>query len=307
MKTQLQPRWEFDVAAMQARADELGVELIVQWANDDPAAQASQVENLLSQGIDALIITPVDSAAAATLADQAKAEGVPVVAYDVGITGTEVDFFVIRDNPMVGVLQAEAALEFSSEGKYVLIEGDAANDVAQAIAASHDEVLADASGVEIVYDDFTAAWNPETALEIAENQLSVHEDGIAAFLTANDGMAGGVIQALEAQNLAGEVFVSGLDADVANLGYIRDGIQTMSVWTQIDLQGRTATEVAVALASGESPEPETTVDNGFAEIPTMLAPVVEVNQDNLCEFITAVAPEGWVTVEDVFDDPSACE
>ena len=305
MKTQLQPRWDFDVQAMQQRAEELGAELIVQWANDDPDTQASQVENLLSQGVDALIITPVDGIAAGSSAQAAKAEGIPVVSYDIGIENTEVDYFVVRDNDMVGVLQAEAALEFAPVGKYALIEGDAANDVAQAISANHQSTL-EGTDVEIVYNDFTANWDPQSALETAENLLSVHDDEVVAFLTANDGMAGGVIQALDARGLTGEVFVSGLDADVANLGFIRDGAQTMSVWTKIDEQGALAVEAAVGLVRGDPPAADDTIDNGLMEVPALLAPVFAVNAENLCEFVTEIAPAGWVTVEDVFDDPDDC-
>jgi D-xylose transport system substrate-binding protein len=305
MKTQLQRRWGFDVEAMQQQADKEGVELIVQWANDDADTQAQQVENLLSQGIDALIITPVDDKAAAGSVTQAKTEGIPVVAYDIGVQGVPVDYFVIRDNPAVGVLQAEAAMEFAAEGNYALVEGDPANDVAQAIHEAHLDTL-DGEAPTVVYDQFTKNWDPETALSEAENILSANNDQVAAFLTANDGMATGVVQALRGRNLAGQVFVSGLDADPANLKLIDEGAQTMSVWTQIDEQGKIAVEVATQLARGEEVEPETEVDNGSENpIPARVAPVVPVTKDNLCEFINEIAPEGWVTAEEVFADPAA--
>jgi D-xylose transport system substrate-binding protein len=305
MKTQQQRRWAFDVEAMQKQADELGVKLIVQWANDDADAQSSQVENLLSQGIDALIITPVDDKAAAASVTQAKSEGVPVVAYDIGVQGVPVDYFVIRDNPAVGELQAQGALEFAPEGNYALIEGDAANDVAQAIHTAHLDTL-DGESPEIVYDQFTKNWDPTTALSEAENILSSNNDDVAAFLTANDGMATSAVQALRGRNLAGKVFVSGLDADPANLKLIDAGEQTMSVWTQIDEQGKIAVDVATQLAKGEEVTPETTVENGSdAPIPARVAPVVAVTKDNLCEFVTDIAPEGWVTAEEVFADPAA--
>ncbi|HYI33736.1 MAG TPA: substrate-binding domain-containing protein [Glaciibacter sp.] len=305
MKTQLQRRWGFDVEAMQQQADKEGVELIVQWANDDADTQAQQVENLLSQGIDALIITPVDDKAAAGSVTQAKTEGIPVVAYDIGVQGVPVDYFVIRDNPKVGVLQAEAAMEFAAEGNFALVEGDPANDVAQAIHEAHLDTL-DGEAPSIVYDQFTKNWDPETALSEAENILSANNDQVAAFLTANDGMATGVVQALRGRNLAGQVFVSGLDADPANLKLIDEGAQTMSVWTQIDEQGRIAVEVATQLAKGEEVEPETEVDNGSENpIPARVAPVVPVTKDNLCEFINEIAPEGWVSAEEVFTDPAA--
>ena len=307
MKTQQQRRWTFDVAAMQAEADKLGAKLVVQYANDDADTQASQVENLLSQGIDALIITPVDDKAAASSVTAAKNEGVPVISYDIGVQGVPVDYMVIRDNPQVGVLQAEAALAFAPEGNYAIIGGDAANDVAQAI---HTSVVAtlDSKAPKVVYDQFTKNWDPTTALSEAENILSSNNDDVSAFITANDGMATSAVQALRGRGLAGKVFVSGLDADPANLKLIDEGVQTMSVWTQIDEQGKIAADVAFKLASGETVKPETTVDNGSGqEIPARVAPVVAITKDNLCDFVTKIAPKGWVTAADIFADPAtAC-
>lgn len=307
MKTQLQERWAFDVAAMQAEADAQGAELIVQYANDDATLQASQVENLLSQSIDALIIVPVDDTAAASSAAAAKREGIPVISYDIGVQGVVVDAFVIRNNGEVGQLQAEGALEFTGgAGNYALIGGDAANDVAQAINANHVSTL-EGTDVNIVFDEFTKNWDPATALASAENILSTNNDDVAAFLTANDGMAGGVIQALQGRGLGGQVFVSGLDATPSALKLILQGLQTMSVWTPIDQQGKIAVETALALARGEAIMPDETVDNGSGTpIPAMLVPVQAITIDNVCDFINTIAPEGWVSVEDVYDDPAEC-
>lgn len=306
MKTQLQPRWAFDVKAMQDEAKKLGVKVIVQWANDDASTQASQIENLLSQGIKALIVTPVDVTAVAASVTAAKKQGVPVVSYDIGVQGVPVDYFVIRDNPQVGVLQAEAALAFAPSGNYALVEGDAANDVAQAIHKGQVTTLKGKSP-KVVYDQFTKNWDPTTALSEAENILSSNSDDIKAFLTANDGMAGSIVQALRGRNLAGKVFVSGLDADVANLKLIDEGVQTMSVWTQIDKQGMIAMDVATKLARGEKVTPETSVDNGSGKpIPARVAPVVAITKNNLCEFVRKIAPKGWVTADQVFKDPTQC-
>ena len=307
MKTQLQRRWEFDLKSMQEEADKSGVTLVVQWANDDPALQAQQVEQLITQGVDAMIITPVDGAAAAVSAEAAKAAGIPVVSYDIGISGTDaVDAVVLRDNPKVGMLQAQAALAFCPKGNYALIWGDPANDVAQAISVGHKETLAGSSDVKVVYEDFTKNWDPETALSIAENQLTANKNEVCAFLTANDGMATGVIQALRAQGLNGKVFVSGLDADPANLKAVLAGDQTMSVWTKIDDQGRLAVQAAIALAKGEAPPSSGTVNNGTKDVPAVLAEVVEVNKANVCEFVTSIAPKGWVTLEEV-GNPVECQ
>jgi len=308
MKTQLQERWAFDVQYMQERADEIGATLVVQYANDDAALQASQVENLISQDIDVLIIVPVDDQAAATSVAVAQAAGIPVISYDIGVQGIAVDAFVIRDNPGVGVLQAETCLEQSGgTGNYLQIWGDAANDVAQAISVAQTATL-EGTDVNVLYADFNAFWDPATAQATAENLLTANNDNVAAILTANDGMAGGVIQALQGRGLGGEVCVTGLDATPQALKFMLQGLQTMSVWTPIDQQGRLAVDAAVALANGEEVAFQEKMDNGSGtEIPAVLVPVQAITADNVCDFILNIAPNGWVTVEDVYDDPSQCQ
>jgi D-xylose transport system substrate-binding protein len=309
MKTQVQRRWAFDAAAMEREAEKQGAELIFQWANDDPALQASQVENLLSQMPDALIIVPVDSQAAGRIVNSAHEQDVPVVGYDIGISTAPLDFFVMRNNPLVGELQANAALRFAPNGIFALIKGDAGNDVAQDIAKAYDRLLVDNKDINIVFNQFIRNWDPRTALSNAENVLSAQNDKIDAFVTSNDGMATGVAQAIRGRNLVGKVFLSGLDADPANLQLIAQDVQAMSVWTDLEEQGSSAVKAAVALARGEPIPVETVpVDLGAGEVPTHLVEVIEVNKDNLCQFVTKDAPEGWVTVAEVFpDNPDACK
>lgn len=306
MKTQVQRRWEFDERAMRAKAKELGDKLIVQYANDDPGQQANQVENLLTQGIDALIIVPVDDKAAGALVQKAKNQQVPVVAYDIAVLDAPVDFFVTRDNYKVGELQANAAKRMHPSGKYALIKGDPANNVAREIGEAYAEIIENDDQINIVYNQFTKNWDPNTALSVAENVLSAQNDDVQAFVTSNDGMATGVSQALKSRNLGGKVFLSGLDADPANLQLIASGVQTMTVWTKIDQQGRVAAQAAHDLANGQKPVSDTEIDNGYEDIPAKLVDVVEVNKENLCNFITETSPEGWVSVEKVFKDSEAC-
>jgi D-xylose transport system substrate-binding protein len=293
MKTQMQRRWGFDVASMQEECKALNADCIIQYANDDATKQASQVENLLSQGIDVMVLVPVDGKAGVALVAAAHAQHVPVVDYDEFIPGS--DFFVTRDNAAVGTAQAEAALKFSPTGKWALIKGDAGNPVAQEIDAAYKTALAGKS-MQIVYNQFTKNWDPATAQTKAENILSANGDNIKVFLTSNDGMATGVAQALKGRNLSGKVFVSGLDADPTNLKLIAAGEQIMTVWTKLDVWGKTSIDVAVALANKQVPKSDTTTQG----VPTVLIPIQEVNKANLCDFITNSAPKAWATVQDVY-------
>jgi D-xylose transport system substrate-binding protein len=318
MRTQGQARWKFDVESMQARADELGAKLLVQWANDDPIRQASQVENLLSQDISALIIVPVDDKAAAALIDKAKEAKVPTVAYDVGVQGAPVDFFLTRDNREVGRLQVQGALDFAppdakNPPKYVLIKGDPDNNVAREIAEVYEKMLkplADKGEIKIVADQWHTNWSGEEALKTAENALAANNDDIKAFIVSNDGMAIGVVQALEGRGLGGKVYVSGLDADLPNDRLIVEGKIARSVWTKIDLMGRKATEAAVALATGKDPGANGKTNNGLADIPSALIEVVAVTKANMCEWILKGSPKGWVTAKDVYvnvEPPAECK
>lgn len=308
MKTQLQRRWQFDYRAMQEVAKKYGDEMIVQWANDDPNVQASQVENLLSQGIDALIIVPVDGEAAGPLAQKAKTEQVPVIAYDIAISGAPTDYYVERDNAMAGQLQVDAAVREKPQGQYALLKGDAAISVSQIMTDQWLKKLKGADGVNVVYDQWVKNFDPATAQSNAEDVLSRTNDQVDAFLSLNDGMATGIVQALEGRDLGGKVFVSGLDADPANMALIAQGLQTMTVWTPIDDQGRAAAEAAHQLAAGEKPASDTMSDFGGGEVPTKQVPVEEVNKENLCDFVKDRMPKGWADPQKVFaDSPDACE
>jgi D-xylose transport system substrate-binding protein len=309
MKTQVQRRWAFDAAAMKREAERLGVKLIFQWANDNPATQASQVENLLSQSPDALILVPVDTEAAGRIVKSAHQQNVPVVGYDIGVSTAKLDFFVMRNNPMVGQLQAEGALKFAPHGTFALIKGDPGNDVAQAIAKEYERLLVGDKDIKVVFNQFIRGWDPRAALANAENVLSAQNDKVDAFVVSNDGMATGVAQAIKSRNLAGKVYLSGLDADPANLQLVAQGVQSMSVWTDLNEQGTSAVAAAAALAAGKRPDIESAmVDLGAGPVQTHFVKVTAISRDNLCAFVTHDAPAGWVTVKDVFpDNPDACK
>jgi D-xylose transport system substrate-binding protein len=313
MRTQMEPRWQYEIDIMSALAKEQNVDLLVQWANDDVSAQASQVENLLSQGINCLIIVAVDSNIAATFVDNAHKSNVPVISYDIGILNAAVDYYTTRDNKQAAQLQVNGGLKFSSEGNWVLVKGDTVNNAAHDQDTTWHAALqpyVDSGKIKIVSEQWNKSWTAESALKQAENALTANNNDVKVFLTGNDDMATGVAQAIKAQNLGGKVYISGLDAGKANDQLVVQGIQTMTVWTKIDDMARSAFKAATDLAQGQKPQFDTMTNNGKADVPTKLIDSVEVNKDNMCEFITKVAPKGWISAQDVYVDgniPATCK
>jgi D-xylose transport system substrate-binding protein len=313
MRTHVQMRWDFDEKYLREYAKEAGANVIFQWANDDPATQASQFENLLTQKPDVIVLCPVDSAAVGPLVKEAHEQHIPVIAYNVGVTTAKVDYVVRRDDVATGEMQAKAALEFAPNGVYALLKGDAGTDVAHIIGDAWEEVIkkyneAHNNDIKIVFDQYIANWDPKTAQADAENVLSAQSDHVNAFLAVSDGIGLGADRAIMGRHLQGKVFVSGLDGDAENVRLVAEGVQTIEVYQDLNLQAKVTIAAAMAFAEGKKPESNRMVNDGAGEYPAYELPVYAIKKNNVCEFITKVAPAGWVKVSDVFpNNPDACK
>src|SRR3712207_4188745 len=123
MDTLKEERWQRDRDLFVARAKELGAEVLVQSANGDDRVQTQQADNLLTQGIDALVVIPHNGEIAASIVEAAKSKGVPVVSYDRLIRNSEPDLYISFDNERVGELQARYLFGRRPKGNYILVGG----------------------------------------------------------------------------------------------------------------------------------------------------------------------------------------
>jgi D-xylose transport system substrate-binding protein len=157
----------------------------------------------------------------------------------------------------------------------------------------------DKGDIKIVADQYITDWKPEEALKFAENALTQNADKIDAFVVSNDGMAGGVISALEKKDLAGKILVTGQDAQISALQSIAEGKQTMTVYKPIIPLANTAVEAAIKLAKKETlvdAKPFMN-DNLKKEIPAILLEVQVVDKENL---MMTVIKDGYAKFEDVY-------
>ena len=237
----------------EAKASELGVELIVLDAGDDSAKQANDIDDLISKNIQVLIVNPVDSDAVAPAVEDAMAKGIKVVAVDRMVNGVEVECSIASDNVLGAELAANFLVEQVGEGaKVVELQGvpgaSATTDRGQGF---HN--VADAK-LDVVASQ-TANFNRDEGLTVMENLLQANPD-VACVFAHNDEMALGAIEALAGK----DVVIAGFDATDDALAAIKEGKMAATVAQKPDLMGATGVETAVKLIKGESVEKSVPVE-----------------------------------------------
>lgn len=298
MDTLQEERWQKDRDIFVAEAKKLGAEVNVQSANSDDAKQISQAENLISQGVDVLVVVPHDGAASAAIVEKAHAAGIKVIAYDRLILNSDLDLYLSFDNEKVGEMQATAITKLVPKGNYALIEGADTDNNAHLFKKGQMNIiqpLIDKGDIKVVYDQFTKDWNPANALANMENALTTNKNKIDAVVAANDGTGGGAIQALTAQKLS--IPVSGQDAELAACQRIVEGTQTMTVYKPIKDLATKAAQLAVKLANGEDVGADKKVNNKKIDVPSVLLAPVAVDKSNMDATVIA---DGFHTHDEVY-------
>jgi D-xylose transport system substrate-binding protein len=300
MDTLKEERWQHDRDLFSARAKELGAEVEVQAANGDDRVQIQQAENLLTQGVDVLVVVPHNSEVTASVVEAAKRQCVPVMSYDRLIRNADVDLYVSFDNLKVGEMQAQYLLARAPRGNYVLIGGSPTDNNAHLYRQGQMNVLQpalDRGDIHVIANQWAKEWQASEALKHTENALTQSKNNVVAVVASNDGTAGGVVQALTEQGLDGKVLVSGQDADLAALQRIVAGTQSMTIYKPIKPLSAKAAEAALALARGEQLTTNGAVNNGMKDVPSILLDPVVVDKSNMVETIIR---DGFQKMEDVY-------
>jgi D-xylose transport system substrate-binding protein len=294
-------RWKTDEAAIKAALEAAGNKYISADAQTSAAKQLTDIESLIAQGANALIVLAQDSEAIGPAIEKAVAEGIPVVGYDRLIENPDA-YYITFDNKEVGRMQAREVFKVKPEGNYVFIKGASTDPNSDFLYSGQMEVLKeaiDAGKIKNVGEAYTDGWKPEAAQKNMEQFLTANNNKVDAVVSSNDGMAGGVVAALEAQGLAGSVPVSGQDGDKAALNRVALGTQTVSVWKDSRELGKKAGEIASELAAGKSmDEIAGTVKfsggpKGVEMNSYFIAPL-PITKENLNVVIDA----GWITKEE---------
>jgi D-xylose transport system substrate-binding protein len=300
MDTLKEERWQRDKQLVEQRAKEIGASLDVQVANGDDAVQTKQADNMLTKGVDVLIVAPHNGEIAASIVEAAHRKGIPVIAYDRLIRDSDVDLYISHQVERMGEMQGEYALKHVPKGNYVLIGGSPTDYNAILLRKGQMNILkpaVDRGDVKIISDQFAREWKAEEALRITEDALTRTGNKIDAIVASNDGTAGGAISALEAAGLAGKVLVTGQDAQKDAVQRIVKGTQTMTVYKPIQPLAYGAVDAAVKLAKHETVDAPAKINNGKKDVPAILLEPVVVDKSNVD---ATVIKDGYHKREDVY-------
>ena len=283
LPTLREQRWSLDYNGFLAAADEAGVEVIIQVADNNAARQQSQCENLITMGAKVLIVAPHDEGAAKNIVDMAHKSGVPVISYDRLVGNANVDLYVTFDQWRIGNLMGEYMNSNLDRGNIIFLKGDPGDSTCVplkegAMAAIKSKV--DSGAYRIVSEQDCRDWEPNEALKHTENALTANNNNIQGVIAPNDGTAGGVIQALAAQGLAGKVIVTGQDCETDAVKRIIAGTQSMTVFFDCGEMSKAALQAAVKIANKQDPGATGKENDGTFNVPTLEFPATAITKDN---------------------------
>lgn len=285
-----QERWVRDLDNMVAQAKDMGIELIVQLTMSDQYQQNLNIEQLVTLGVDVLIIAPHDSFGAEKIVELAHNANMKVISYDRLIFNSDIDLYVSYDNFAVGRMQGGFLARHVPKGNYIILGGPQYDSNARfykegAMMELRERI--DRGDITVILDEDVFNWDMNTTKELVETILGMHLNDVAAVLAPNDGMAAGAIAALKQHGMQG-VVVTGQDADAMALERVMGGSQAMTVFKDISEEVKAALHAAVFLSEGGDVTQLTkgrTVNNLKHNVPSILLEPVLIEKFNLNEVL----------------------
>ncbi|WP_338574487.1 sugar ABC transporter substrate-binding protein [Erwinia billingiae] len=236
--------------SMQKEMQKEGVKGQVEDAKGDVAQQLSQVQNFIGQGVDAIIVNPVDTNAVKPIMDLAAKASIPLIFVNREPAQPLVDkmAYVGSDSELAGRLQMEAlAKNMNYKGNVAILLGDLANESTRKRTAGVKAIIAKYPGMKVTKEQ-TAKFTRNDAVDVVSNWLTAGDD-INAIAANNDEMAIGALQALGKNE--GHILVAGVDGTPDALQMIKNGKMVATVFQDAKGQGEGAVKTAVKLANGE--------------------------------------------------------
>ncbi|MFZ2886515.1 MAG: substrate-binding domain-containing protein [Minisyncoccia bacterium] len=296
-------RWADERDIMVEKATKMNATVTTYSAEGDDATQISQIENFISQKVDAIIVVAHDANALGPVITQAQQAGIKVINYD-RLTGSSTpDLYLSFDSVKVGTYAAQYVIDAIGKDKKVpniAYVGGSPTDrntyyVLEGAMGVLDPLVQEGK-INLVFNEFTKDWSPSEAYLNFKKFL----DGggkVDGVVTAYDGLAYGVVQALAEKKIEGAIPVSGQNGELQAVQRIVKGTQTMTAYKPGRPLAEKAVEAAVDFSHGRNPETNGVVNNGVADIKAYLFDPIPVTKDNIR---TTVIKDGTFTESEIY-------
>src|SRR3954465_2097464 len=250
-------RWEGADRPLLAQSFKAaGVDADIQNANGDKAKFGTIADQMLNEGVNALLIVNLDSPSAAAVISKAKQQGVPVIDYDRLTLGGGASYYVSFDNVAVGTAQGEGLVKCmqangDNSGDVALLNGSPTDNNATLFKQGYEKAIKDA-GYNIAADQSVPDWDNTKAGTIFEQMYTKANGDFVGVASANDGLGGAAVAVLKRNGDAGKIPATGQDATDEGLQRVLAGTQCMTVYKAIKKEADAAAKLAIALAKGDT-------------------------------------------------------
>lgn len=278
-------RWQKDKNYLVENLTNLKAEVFFEVADNVQQKQIMQAEEMIKKGVDVLIVVPINQDEAAKIVELAHASGVKVIAYDRLINNCKLDYYISANSRDIGEIMTEYLTSLKPKGKYALIPGSKHDNNSARLFIGQMNVLQpymETGDIDLIYSEFTDNWTPEQGYYHTNIILDSTTDTITAIITGSDALADGVVKALKERGLDGKIMVSGQDAELDNVNFVIEGIQTCTVLKPLNEMAQKSAELAVAIALDKPDNMKfTTESNGKTLVKSILIGASVVNKTNI--------------------------
>jgi len=288
-------RWETqDRPNLEAAFKAAGLESTIQNAEGSPDTFGQLCDQMITEGVNVLIETDLDPDSGKACIDKAKNAGIAVIDYDRLTLGGGADYYVSFDNVVVGELQGQGLIDClqaagKKSGNIAFINGAATDNNATLFKQGYEKVITDDGSYKVVGDQ-TGDWDPDTAGKVFDQFYAAHPD-LIGLVTANDGMAGGVIAREKAAGVEGKIPVTGQDATAEGLANVLQGYQCGTVFKDTSVEAKAAADLAIAIINGDDTSSIATGSVNDSklgvDVPSVLSTPVWVTADSVQSVVDA--------------------
>lgn len=307
MPTLQEERWQRDRNEFMKKARELGAVVDMQIAQNDEQKQITQLEGMITKKVDVIVLVAINANSLAPVLNKAHEIGIKVIAYDRMVNNADIDAYISFDNEKVGVYEAQGVVDAlknklgqGTKLRVAYVGGSELDNNALLLKKGSFKVLQpfiDKGQIEIVFNKFTDAWNPDIAYKNIKEYLKKNGGKLDGVVAANDGTAFGSITALKEFGLSGKIPVSGQDAELAAAKRIIEGTQTLTIYKPINKLASTAVEVAISLVNNIPIKNTININNGKIDVLSILLDPIVVTKSNLDD---TLIKDGYHKREDIY-------